>query len=56
MNSIESRLYNRAGHFFNEKLLVSQFETYEKPKNALAVSIQGSPVEIVAEIVTVFDL
>jgi len=25
---IESRLYNRAGHFFNEKLLVSQFETY----------------------------
>jgi gluconokinase len=53
---IEARISNRAGHFFNEKLLMSQFEAYEKPKEGLCVSIQGSPEEIVAVIVAAFGL
>ena len=53
---IEARLNNRAGHFFNEKLLMSQFEAYEKPKEGLCVSIQGSPEEIVAAILAALDL
>lgn len=53
---IEARLNNRAGHFFNEKLLMSQFEAYEKPKEGLCVSIQGSPDEIVVAILAALDL
>ena len=53
---IEARLNNRAGHFFNEKLLMSQFEAYEKPNEGLSVSIQGSPEEIVAAILAALDV
>ncbi len=52
---IESRIKNRAGHFFNEKLLMSQFEAYEKPKEGVTVSIQGSPEETIAEILAAID-
>jgi len=53
---IHARLNNRAGHFFNEKLLMSQFEAYEKPRDALCVSIQDSPEEIIGTIIAVFGL
>jgi gluconate kinase len=53
---IESRIKNRAGHFFNEKLLMSQFEAYEKPKEGVTVSIQGSPEETIAAILAALDL
>ncbi len=53
---IEARLNNRSGHFFNEKLLMSQFEAYEKPKEGIPVSIQGSPEEIIAAILAALDL
>lgn len=53
---IESRIKNRAGHFFNEKLLMSQFEAYEKPKEGVTVSIQGSPEETIAAILAELDL
>ncbi len=53
---IKVRLNNRAGHFFNEKLLMSQFEAYEKPNEGLSVSIQGSPEEIVAAILAALDV
>jgi gluconokinase len=53
---IEARLNNRAGHFFNEKLLMSQFEAYEKPKEGVSVSIQGSPEETIAAILAALDL
>ena len=53
---IEARLNNRAGHFFNEKLLMSQFEAYEKPKEGINVLIEESPEEIVAAILAALDL
>jgi gluconate kinase len=53
---IEARFKNRAGHFFDEKLLMSQFEAYEKPKDGLVVSIEQFPEEIVGGILAEIDL
>ena len=53
---IEARLNSRDGHFFNEKLLVSQFEAYEKPKEGITVLIEESLEEIVASILAALDL
>ncbi len=47
---IEERLVQRPGHFFNPKLLESQLTTLEKPKDALTVVNDKSPVEVVDEI------
>ncbi len=44
---IESRLKNRTGHFMPVKLLKSQFETLEEPRDALTVTLTHSPEEII---------
>ena len=44
---IENRLRNRAGHFMSAKMLSSQFDILEEPKNTLIVDITNPPEEIV---------
>lgn len=48
---ILERLQNRKGHFMPASLLQSQWDTFEPPKNAMKVSIEPSPGEIVDKIV-----
>jgi gluconokinase len=47
---IEKRLKNRVGHFMNPRLLQSQFDTLEEPKDALQVDAGSSPANIVEAI------
>jgi gluconokinase len=47
---IMERLGNRKGHFMPPALLQSQFETLELPNNALEVTVEGTPDEIVGRI------
>jgi gluconokinase len=47
---IRERLDARKGHYMPPSLLTSQFETLEEPKDALMVSIQQSPEDIVRQI------
>lgn len=51
MELIRSRMEARSGHFMPVGLLESQFETLEPPKDALRVSIDQTPREMVEEIV-----
>lgn len=44
---IKNRLESRKGHYMSSVLLKSQFDTLEEPKNAIDVSIQLSPEEII---------
>lgn len=48
--TILDRMQKRKGHFMPPDLLKSQFETLEIPKDALSVSIDQKPEEILAEI------
>jgi gluconokinase len=47
---IRERLLQRHGHFADEHILASQFETLEEPKNALIVDIAAPPADLVAQI------
>ncbi|SHF92508.1 gluconate kinase, SKI family [Fodinibius roseus] len=47
---IAERMADRTGHFMPEKLLKSQFETLEEPSDAITVSIEPPPEEIVSDI------
>lgn len=47
---ITKRLSARSGHFFNVKLLQSQFDSLEEPKEGIIVDISGTPESIVDEI------
>jgi gluconokinase len=47
---IAQRLADRQGHFMPPGLLDSQFATLEEPADAIVVSIDQTPDEIVAEI------
>lgn len=47
MTEISERLSERTDHFMPKKLLQSQFDTLEVPENAIEVSINYSPKEIV---------
>ncbi|MGB7445077.1 MAG: gluconokinase [Coleofasciculaceae cyanobacterium] len=49
---IYERLRNRQGHFMNENLLQSQFDTLEKPsqEEAIYIDISQTPQEVVEEI------
>jgi gluconokinase len=40
---IEQRLARRAGHFFDRRLLRSQFDTLEEPADAIVVDIAAPP-------------
>ena len=44
------RLSLRQGHYMNPKLLDSQLDTLEDPKDALHVSVENSPDDAVARI------
>lgn len=43
---IEDRLENRTSHYMTAKMLASQFEILEEPKNTLIADITNSPEEI----------
>lgn len=47
---IDSRLRTRKGHFADDKILASQLSDLEEPEDAVAVSIDASPAEIVENI------
>jgi len=44
---IKDRMEARSNHFFKPNLLLSQFETLEAPKQAISVSVEKKPQEIV---------
>jgi gluconokinase len=47
---ISERLHSRQGHFANEQILASQLDDLEEPADAVTVSIEASPEEIVREV------
>lgn len=47
---IAGRLARRTGHFFDPSLLDSQFDTLEEPKDALTISIDKEPDDIIDEL------
>jgi gluconokinase len=47
---IDQRLQARKGHFADDKILAAQFADLEEPTDAVVVSIEGAPEQIVAEI------
>jgi len=48
--TILDRIEHRHGHFAKEDLLKSQFETLEEPKDAMIVNVDGTPEEILNDI------
>lgn len=48
---IAERIAGRKGHFMPEKLLASQFKALEEPAEAITVSVDQSPEEIVSNII-----
>lgn len=53
---IAGRIAGRADHFMPEELLQSQFETLEEPSEAVTVSIDQSPEEIVSNILDQLEI
>ncbi|WP_265764421.1 gluconokinase [Fodinibius salsisoli] len=51
LSLIASRLAERSDHFMPEELLQSQFEALEEPREAITVSIDQPPGEIVDDII-----
>lgn len=49
--TINNRLKERQNHFLDARLLCSQFETLEEPKNALIIDVSQNPQEIVERII-----
>ena len=47
---IEERLSKRRGHYMNPKLLQSQFDTLEEPKDGITVDVAPSPETVVRTI------
>lgn len=47
---IADRMAERTGHYMPEKLLDSQFEALEPPQDAITVSVDNTPEQIVEEI------
>lgn len=47
---IAQRIRRRTGHFFNQRLLQSQFDTLEEPAGAITVEISDTP-EHIAELI-----
>lgn len=50
LEEISERLHQRKNHFMPPELLESQFNTLERPKNSITVSINNTPAKIVAEV------
>lgn len=53
--TIRKRIQKRSGHFFNARLLASQFAILEEPTDAITVEVYGSPRSIAAAIYTQLD-
>ena len=53
---IAQRLAARQGHFFDPKLLASQFDDLEEPSDALVMEISASPEEIATSIVAALGI
>ncbi len=53
---IAGRLAKRVDHYMPASLLDSQFQTLEEPQDAIAVDIDATPEEIVADIQSRLDL
>jgi gluconokinase len=53
---IAERLRARHGHFAGEQILAGQFADLEEPKDAVAVEIASTPLQIAAEIRTKLGL
>lgn len=51
-DTIATRLRQRQGHFMGESLLHSQFAALEEPEDALWVSIELPPAQMVTQIMT----
>lgn len=49
---IRERLADRHGHFATTRLLASQLETLEEPRDAIVVDASGEPDTVVAEALT----
>lgn len=52
---ISNRLKVRKGHFFDGKLLDTQFEALEKPETGCIVSINQPPEKIIDDIINYFQ-
>jgi len=50
LEEVKSRMEQRKGHFMPLKLLQSQFDTLEEPKDAITVSIMATPNDIIRDI------
>jgi gluconokinase len=46
---IAQRLHSRTGHFADERLLSSQLDTLEEPRDAVTIDIDKTPAQIVDE-------
>jgi gluconokinase len=53
---LRERLRARHGHYMTEKMLASQLATLEEPQHAIAVNGDGTPAEIVSEILASLKL
>lgn len=49
---ISKRLKRRKDHYMPLDLLTSQFETLEEPENAISISIDPNPIDIVERIIS----
>ena len=47
---IDARLRSRSGHFFDARLLATQFEALEEPEDVIVVDVEQTPERVVAEI------
>jgi gluconokinase len=53
---IGDRLRHRRGHFFDSKLLHSQFEALETPQGVLTIDISPPPAAIIDSIIAALQL
>ncbi|MEZ4950241.1 MAG: hypothetical protein R2784_12740 [Saprospiraceae bacterium] len=49
-------MQKRTGHFMPSELLQSQYDTLEIPENALTISIENKPEEIILQIINYLEL
>jgi gluconokinase len=55
-DTVAERVQGRSGHFFDARLVDSQFDALEKPVDAIVLDARRPPAEIVAEAVRRLDL
>ena len=53
---IEERMQSRSGHYMKPAMLASQFAALEEPSDALTVSIDAAPEQIVSQVISELHL